>query len=160
MLLLRNATDQSVNYIAVLRWTTPNLDSKFKQNPNSDASHSHARCLQVDDGESRQVSAACLAQLRAWTDEFLAGGYNPLMEVIRKDAEPGLGISRLSRQEFAKFLRLAAAVTAYVRLRQEGEVKKERERKEAAKKAAAQAAKARAMRFQVSGANLLQCLGT
>lgn len=36
----------------------------------------------------------------------------------RKDLEPGLHISRLGRQDFAQFFRLARTMTTFVRIKQ------------------------------------------
>ena len=36
----------------------------------------------------------------------------------RKDLEPGLHISRLGREDFAQFFRLARTMTAFVRIKQ------------------------------------------
>ncbi len=40
------------------------------------------------------------------------------MATVRKELEPGLGISRLEPVDFFKFLRLAAFTTSYVRTQQ------------------------------------------
>ena len=40
------------------------------------------------------------------------------MWTCRKDLEPGLHISRLSREDFAQFFRLARTMTAFVRIKQ------------------------------------------
>jgi len=41
-----------------------------------------------------------------------------LMDNVRRELEPGLGISRLSRDDYLRFLRLGAFFTAYVRGKQ------------------------------------------
>ena len=40
------------------------------------------------------------------------------MDNVRRELEPGLGISRLSRDDYVRFLRLGAFFTAYVRGKQ------------------------------------------
>jgi hypothetical protein len=40
------------------------------------------------------------------------------MDNVRRELEPGLGISRLSRDDYLRFLRLGAFFTAYVRGKQ------------------------------------------
>lgn len=65
-----------------------------------------------------------LVQLRECLDDFVQkGGYNVLMGVLRRDLEPGLGLSTLDRIDFAKFLQLATFVTLYVRKKQERQVR-------------------------------------
>eukprot|EP00891_Asterochloris_glomerata_P008793 jgi/Astpho2/8793/Aster-05348 len=69
--------------------------------------------------EPAALAARTLSHLRAYAEQFLEAGYDVLMEVIRKDLEPGLHISRLGRQDFAQFFRLARTMTAFVRIKQE-----------------------------------------
>ena len=40
------------------------------------------------------------------------------MDNVRRELEPGLGISRLSRDDYLRFLRLGAFFTSYVRGKQ------------------------------------------
>ena len=51
-------------------------------------------------------------------DQLLAGPYNVLMGALRKQLEPGIGISRLEVSDFLNFLKLARSCCAYVRAHQ------------------------------------------
>lgn len=47
---------------------------------------------------SKEMSPELLWRLREWTGELLrGGGYNTLMDVMRKELAPGLTLSRLGR---------------------------------------------------------------
>ena len=60
-----------------------------------------------------------LARMRGFAQQFLAqGAYGRLMGTIRKDLEPGVGISRLGRDSFLQFLHLGRACTSFLRLQQ------------------------------------------
>ncbi len=57
-------------------------------------------------------------QLRSYLEQFLGSSYGLLMAPLRKSLEPGLGISRLGRPDFLRFIHLARLATGYVRLKQ------------------------------------------
>ena len=43
------------------------------------------------------------------------------LQVVRRELEPGVGLSRLESRDFVTFLKLAAHFTQYIRLQQVGE---------------------------------------
>uniref|UniRef100_A0A7S3VNX6 Timeless N-terminal domain-containing protein n=1 Tax=Dunaliella tertiolecta TaxID=3047 RepID=A0A7S3VNX6_DUNTE len=81
------------------------------------------KAIAVDGAEvapgSSQLGPALMWRLRQWTDELCNGdGYNALMKVLMKEAEPGIGISRLAAPDFARLMRVARFFTAYARVKQ------------------------------------------
>lgn len=75
---------------------------------------------QVLDLPKRTISPRLLLQLRSYCEALLTGGYNMLMTHLRKELEPGIGISRLEEGDFIKFLHLAGWFTQYVKVKQVG----------------------------------------
>ena len=60
-----------------------------------------------------------LWKLRQYMDQLLqAGSFSTVMASVLQDLKPGLHISRLTREDFLCFFRLARLGTAYVRLQQ------------------------------------------
>ncbi|KAK9864055.1 hypothetical protein WJX84_005214 [Apatococcus fuscideae] len=78
------------------------------------------------EGPVAKPGLSTLAGLKAGLEGLLDGGYNRLMGVVRKQLEPGLGISRLDRPDFLHFFYLAHLATGFVRLQQETSVKEKR----------------------------------
>ncbi|KAK9804992.1 hypothetical protein WJX73_009460 [Symbiochloris irregularis] len=73
------------------------------------------------------MTADLQAKLREFMQGFLVqGSYSRLMGCVRKDLEPGMGISRLPRDSFVQFLQLARTCTCFVRLQQEEVVRAKR----------------------------------
>ena len=59
-----------------------------------------------------------MVRLRQYLDQFLDTSYGLLMGAVRRSLEPGLGLSRLGRDDFLRFLSVARLCTAFVRLKQ------------------------------------------
>lgn len=93
--------------------------------------------------QQRQLSGALLPRLREFADQVLEAAYDVLMDNVRSELEPGLGISRLAKEDFIRFLQLTAFFTAYVRGKQVRRCKRA---------AAGQSSAPRILRFQDSGA--------
>ncbi|MEW5299072.1 MAG: hypothetical protein WDW36_002121 [Sanguina aurantia] len=68
----------------------------------------------------RSINAALTWQLRGYCQEFLRSGYNCLLEVARRELEPGLGVSRLTSADFVAFLSLVRFFTSFVATQQQG----------------------------------------
>lgn len=68
----------------------------------------------------RPLTPGALAQLAQYLDAFLGLCHNRLVGMLRKELEPGLSISRHSRDVFLSFLRFTKTCTAVVRRRQVG----------------------------------------
>ena len=69
----------------------------------------------------RPMTARTLVQLAQYMDAFLSLCHNRLIGMLRKELEPGLSISRHSRDVFLNFLHFARVCTAVVRQRQVSE---------------------------------------
>lgn len=54
-------------------------------------------------------------KLRGYLEQLLEGSYGLLMGTVRKLLEPGLGISRLDRDDFLRFINFAKLCTSFVR---------------------------------------------
>ena len=67
---------------------------------------------------SAKPALTTLLGLRDGLEGLLEGGYNRLLGVIRRQLEPGLGISRLERPDFIRFFSVAHLCTSYVRMQQ------------------------------------------
>lgn len=67
----------------------------------------------ADEARSRP-GQELLLKLQGLLEDFLSCGYGPLMEVVRKQLEPGLSLSRLSPSDFLRFVQLARLCTSYV----------------------------------------------
>eukprot|EP00887_Chlorella_sp_A99_P001979 scaffold18.g1979.t1 len=67
-------------------------------------------------GGRPRMRPALLVQMKAFLEHFLEGGS---YDVVFKELEPGINISRLERSDFLSFIRLATFCTQYVRLREE-----------------------------------------
>jgi hypothetical protein len=64
-------------------------------------------------------SPQVLLALKAHTQSLLSSGaYNLLMAVLRQEMAPGLGISRLEKEDFERVLKLMAWMTGFVRCMQ------------------------------------------
>ena len=75
--------------------------------------------VQVKEEQPAKLKPALLSRMKCFVQQFLAqGAYSHLMATLRRELEPGVGISRLSRASFVQFLQLARACTAFVRLQQ------------------------------------------
>ena len=59
-----------------------------------------------------------MVRLRQYVEQFLETSYGLLMGAVRRSLEPGLGVSRLGREDFLRFLSVARLCTAFVRLKQ------------------------------------------
>ncbi|CAG9467441.1 unnamed protein product [Pedinophyceae sp. YPF-701] len=59
-------------------------------------------------------SLLVLKHLAAFADLLLDGGYDVLMDITRQEAEKGLGISRLDRTDYVRFLNVARFFAEYV----------------------------------------------
>ena len=57
--------------------------------------------------------------LRTFTESFLSGGYDVLMDSIRPELMHGIGISRLEKEDYIRFFRLSWFCTTYKKLRME-----------------------------------------
>lgn len=74
---------------------------------------------QVKEERLTKLSSSLLVHMRGFAQSLLSSGaYGQLMSTIRKDLEPGIGISRLSRESFVHFLALARACTCFLRMQQ------------------------------------------
>ena len=75
--------------------------------------------LQVEEPPMGQLQAQLLWKLRQYLDQLLqAGSFSTVMASVLQDLKPGLHISRLTREDFLCFFRLANLGTAYVRTQQ------------------------------------------
>ncbi|KAL3161372.1 hypothetical protein ABBQ32_010265 [Trebouxia sp. C0010 RCD-2024] len=75
---------------------------------------------QVEGRPAAQVQAQLLWKLRQYLEQLLqAGSLGVVMQAVLQDLKAGLHISRLSRDHFVCFFRLAQLATAYVRIQQE-----------------------------------------
>ena len=75
--------------------------------------------LQVEGRPAAQVQSQLLWKLRQYLDQLLqAGSLGVVMQAVLQDLKAGLHISRLSRDDFVCFFRLAQLTTAYVRIQQ------------------------------------------
>ena len=59
-----------------------------------------------------------MLRLSNFLQQFLASGYGPLMETVRKKLEPGLGISHADSEDFVRFVQLARLCTAFTFIQQ------------------------------------------
>ena len=76
-------------------------------------------CLQVGGRPQAQLQLQLLWKLRQYLDQLLqAGSFGVVMSSVMQELKAGLHISRLSREDFVCFFRLAQLATAYVRIRQ------------------------------------------
>lgn len=75
--------------------------------------------LQAEEPQMGQLQAQLLWKLRQYLDQLLqAGSFSTVMASVLQDLKPGLHISRLTREDFLCFFRLANLGTAYVRTQQ------------------------------------------
>jgi hypothetical protein len=88
--------------------------------PTTSVPTSPAPPPQAQDAPAARLSPALSWRLRRYLDALLAQGYSPLMEVVRRELEPGLGTSRLEAPDFRNFLSLLCTATAYARTLQVG----------------------------------------
>lgn len=73
----------------------------------------------MDGRPPAQLQAQLLWKLRQYLDQLLqAGSFGVVMQSVVQDLKAGLHISRLSRDDFVCFFRLAQLATAYVRIQQ------------------------------------------
>ena len=56
--------------------------------------------------------------LSTYVDRFLQSSYNILMTGLQKDLNPGINISRLSKEDFLRFFKLTTFFIRYVRLQE------------------------------------------
>lgn len=75
-------------------------------------------CQVQESAQQNRVSGTVLPRLREYAEQVLEAAYDVLMDNVRGDLEPGLGISRLAKEDFLRFLQLTAFFTAYVRGKQ------------------------------------------
>lgn len=68
--------------------------------------------------QAKRASGTLIPRLRAYAEQVLEAAYDVLMDNVRSALEPGLGISRLAKEDFLRFLQLTAFFTAYVRGKQ------------------------------------------
>jgi hypothetical protein len=74
--------------------------------------------LQLEEERPNGLHWEVVIQLKQYMEQFLEGSYGLLMGPLRKSLEAGLGISRLGRPDFLRFIHLARLSTGYVRLKQ------------------------------------------
>jgi hypothetical protein len=72
----------------------------------------------VDEDSGANLSRRALQQVGQYADAFLEAAYEVLMNTLRRDLEPGIGVSRLQRADFLRFFRMGAFFTRYVHLKQ------------------------------------------
>eukprot|EP00884_Botryococcus_braunii_P014003 jgi/Botrbrau1/22603/Bobra.176_1s0033.1 len=90
----------------------------------------------MDWGEGRaRLDKHELQELQRYADQFLENSYGVLMAAMRKELEPGLDVSRCTRDDFLRFVRFARFCTSLVRQRQEADLKQKRDKAKAAKAA-------------------------
>ncbi|GAX82511.1 hypothetical protein CEUSTIGMA_g9938.t1 [Chlamydomonas eustigma] len=71
-------------------------------------------------GKVGKFSDDVMWRLRCWLEDLLMGGYNVLMPAVRKELEPGIGLSKLTAKDFHNFLSLSWVITGYVRMTKQG----------------------------------------
>lgn len=99
-------------------WSAP-MSGFFQCNLQPNGSDSQRIAGQVKEEKPVRLLPALRSRMKGFTQQFLAqGAYSHLMATVRKELEPGMGISRLSRDSFVQFLQLARACTAFVRVQQ------------------------------------------
>lgn len=54
-------------------------------------------------------------RLQGYLEQLLEGSYGHLMSTLRKMLEPGLGISRLGRDDYLRYITFSQLCTAFVR---------------------------------------------
>jgi len=74
--------------------------------------------IQVQEVQTKRLVGSLLPRLRTYAEQILEAAYDVLMDNVRGALEPGLGISRLAKEDFLRFLQLTAFFTAYVRGKQ------------------------------------------
>ena len=72
----------------------------------------------LEAAQQKRTGGAVLPRLRQYADQVLEAAYEVLMDNVRGDLEPGLGISRLAKEDFVRFLQLTAFFTAFDRGKQ------------------------------------------
>lgn len=75
-------------------------------------------CEQASDQVEVKTRTPVLIRLKAYLEQLLEGSYELLMATVRKMLEPGMGISRLGREDFMRFLGFAKICTSFVRQKQ------------------------------------------
>ena len=73
--------------------------------------------IQAGEPSRSSIHWSTMIQLREYLTQLLEGSYDLLMSTVRKLLEPGLGISRLGRDDFLRFISLAQLCTSFVRQR-------------------------------------------
>ena len=75
--------------------------------------------VQVEERPLAQLQLRLLWKLRQYLEQLLqAGSFGTVMAAVLQDLKAGLHISRLSRDDFVCFFRLAKLATAFVRTQQ------------------------------------------
>ncbi|KAK9840302.1 hypothetical protein WJX74_007181 [Apatococcus lobatus] len=87
---------------------------------------SHFQKRKAKEDPSAKPTLTTLVGLREGLEGLLDGGYNRLLGTVRKQLEPGMGISRLDRQDFLHFFFVSHLCTGYIRMQQEAHVKDKR----------------------------------
>ena len=75
-------------------------------------------CEQASDVTEVKARSSVMIRLRAYLKQMLDGSYEMLMAAVRKMLEPGMGVSRLGREDFMRFLGFAKLCTSFVRQKQ------------------------------------------
>ena len=75
-------------------------------------------CEQASDLIEVKTRSSVMIRLRAYLEQLLEGSYELLMATVRKMLEPGMGISRLGREDFMRFLAFSKLCTSFVRQKQ------------------------------------------
>lgn len=73
---------------------------------------------QASDKIEVKTRASVMIRLRAYLEQLLEGSYELLMATVRRMLEPGMGVSRLGREDFIRFLAFAKLCTSFVRQKQ------------------------------------------
>ena len=75
--------------------------------------------VQVEEKPLVQLQSQLLWKLHQYMEQLLqAGSLGTVMAAVLQDLKAGLHISRLSRDDFVCFFRLAQLATAFVRIQQ------------------------------------------
>ncbi len=73
---------------------------------------------QASDKVEVKSRSSVTIRLRAYLEQLLEGSYDLLMATVRKMLKPGMGVSRLGREDFMRFLGFARLCTSFVRQKQ------------------------------------------
>ena len=78
------------------------------------------KCMSKQETEEQQVhfEPEMSGFLSTYVDRFLQSSYNILMTGLQKDLNPGINISRLSKEDFLRFFKLTTFFIRYVRLQE------------------------------------------